>query len=143
MARPIIDEGLWSIMEPLFPPPKPRRKKHSDRKPVENRKCLTGILVVLRTGIPWEDLPLEMGCGSGMTCWRRLRDWRKAGIRDKLQQVLLDKLNAADQLDGNRASADSSSVRAVGKGGRRGRIRPIDDVLGLNTISSWRDKESR
>jgi transposase len=138
MARPIIDDELWAIIEPLLPKPKPRRKRYPGRKPVEPRNCLTGILFVLRTGIPWEDLPLEMGCGSGMTCWRRLRDWQKAGVWEKLQDVLLAKLNAADRLDWSRAAADSSSVRAVGKGGRRGRIRRIDDVLGLNTI--WSSK---
>jgi transposase len=135
MARAIIDDELWAIVEPLLPPAKRRRKRYPGRKPVEPRRCLTGILFVLRTGIPWEDLPLEMGCGSGMTCWRRLRDWQKAGVWSKLHEVLLAKLNGAEQLDWSRASTDSSSIRAVGKGGRRGRIRPIDDVLGLNTIS--------
>lgn len=143
MARPILDDELWAIIEPLLPPPKARRSRNPGRRPVESRKCLTGILFVLRTGIPWEDLPLEMGCGSGMTCWRRLRDWHQAGVWDKLHQVLLAKLNGADRLDWERASADSSSIRAVGKGGRRGRIRPIDDVLGLNTISWSKGKGSR
>ena len=143
MARPIVEDELWAIIKPLLPPPKPRRRRYPGRKPVENRRCLTGILFVLRTGIPWEDLPLELGCGSGMTCWRRLRDWHKAGVWDKLHQILLNKLNGADRIDWKRASADSSSIRAVGKGGRRGRIRPIDDVLGLNTIWSSRGRASR
>lgn len=61
-------------------------------RPVDNRKALTGILFVLKTGIAWEDLPQEMGCGSGMTCWRRLRDWQAAGVWQALHELLLAKL---------------------------------------------------
>jgi transposase len=87
---------------------------------VEDRKALTGILFVLKTGIPWEDLPCEMGCGCGMTCWRRLRDWQAEGTWGKIHKVLLDRLNAADQLDWSRAIIDSSSVRAAYGGERTG-----------------------
>ena len=79
MAKPILDDVLWELIGPLLPPPKPRRRRHPGRKPIPQRAALTGILYVLRTGIPWEYLPQEMGCGSGMTCWRRLRDWQEAG----------------------------------------------------------------
>ena len=79
MAKPILDESLWQLIEPVLPLPKPRRKKYPGRKPISNRQALTGILFVLKTGIPWEYLPQELGCGSGMTCWRRLRDWQEAG----------------------------------------------------------------
>ena len=50
---------------------------------------------VLKTGIDWEDLPAELGCGSGKTWWRRLRDWQKAGVREKIHKVLLSKLRQA------------------------------------------------
>jgi len=87
MARPLVSDELWSLIEPLLPkwPPRPK----GGRPPVEDRKALTGILFVLKTGIPWELLPMEMGCGSGMTCWRRLRDWHKAGVWDRLHRILL------------------------------------------------------
>jgi transposase len=90
---------------------------------VPDRAALAGILFVLRSGIPWEMLPLEMGCGSGMTCWRRLRDWQKAGVWQKLHQVLLSRLDKANLIDWSRASVDSVSVRAKGakKGGLRAR----------------------
>ena len=74
MARPVVNDDLWALMEPLLPPRKPRRHQYPGRKPIERRKALTGILFLLKNGIPWEMLPQEMGCGSGMTCWRRLRD---------------------------------------------------------------------
>ena len=117
MARPIVDDRLWKLIEPLFPVKK-RRFRYPGRKPLDNRATLTGILFVLKTGIPWEDLPQEMGCGSGMTCWRRLRDWRKAGVWSKIHQVLLRELREADQIDWSRAVVDSSSIRAVFGGPR-------------------------
>ena len=83
-----------------------------------DRAALTGILFVLRSGIPWEMLPQEMGCGCGMTCWRRLREWQEAGVWEKLHRVLLDRLREADQIDWSRAVVDSSSVRAP-LGGRK------------------------
>jgi len=116
MAKPLLTDELWEIVELLLPPPKPRPK--GGRPPMPNRNALTGILFVLKTGIPWEDLPQEMGCGSGMTCWRRLHDWQEAGVWDKLHRVLLDRLRSADQIDWSRAVVDSASVRAV-FGGRK------------------------
>jgi transposase len=77
-----------------------------------DRLVLQGILFVLYTGIGWEDLPQELGFGSGMTCWRRLRDWAEAGVFDQLHQVLLAKLNAAGRIDWSRACVDASHVRA-------------------------------
>jgi transposase len=116
MAKPILEDSLWQLVEPILPPPKPRRKKYPGHKPISNRQALTGILFVLKTGIPWEYLPQELGCGSGMTCWRRLRDWQEAGVWDKLHQLVLSLLQEQGVLDWSRAVADSSSVRAVGAG---------------------------
>ena len=114
MAKPVLDDELWKLIEPFLPPPKPRRFRYPGRKPVPNRAALTGILFVLKTGIPWEYLPKEMCCGSGMTCWRRLRDWQIAGLWDKIHRVLLDRLRKADEIDFSRVVVDSGSVRAVG-----------------------------
>ncbi len=123
MAKPILDEELWQLIEPVPPPLQPRRKKHPGRKPLSHRQALTGILFVLKTGIPWEYLPQELGCGSGMTCWRRLRDWQKAGAWEKLHQLLLQKLQTQGVLDWSVAVADSSSVRAVGAGKKQAQAR--------------------
>lgn len=76
----IVSDGLWARIEPLLPVV-PRRADHPGRKRLDDRKVLCGILFVLYTGIPWEFLPQELGSGSGMTCWRRLRDWHQAGDR--------------------------------------------------------------
>ncbi len=99
MAKPLLDDDLWNLLEPLLPAPKPRRSRYPGRKPISNRRTLTGILFVLKTGIPWEDLPQELGCGSGMTCWRRLRDWQAAGVWQRMHETLLAKLQASDQID--------------------------------------------
>ena len=116
MAAPLVPDDLWAIIEPLLPPPPPRRFRYPGRKRTPDRACLTGILFVLKTGIPWEHLPQEMGCGSGMTCWRRLEEWHLAGVWEELHAVLLDRLRGADLLDWSRAIVDSSSVRSVGAG---------------------------
>jgi transposase len=124
MAKPLIDDDLWAVIEPLLPAPKPRRFRYPGRKPVENRRALTGIVFVLKTGIGWEDLPQEMGCGSGMTCWRRLQEWQAAGVWQRLHEALLARLQGADQIDWSRAVVDSAPLRAL-KGGRKpGRIPP-------------------
>ncbi|HET7056198.1 MAG TPA: IS5 family transposase [Thermomicrobiales bacterium] len=110
MSKLLLPDELWAIIEPLLPsePPKPR----GGRPRVPDRAALTGILFVLRSGIPWELLPPEMGCGSGVTCWRRLRDWQQAGVWDRLHRALLDRLGAADLIDWSRAALDSASVSA-------------------------------
>jgi transposase len=113
MAKPLVSDGLWERIEPLLPRVE-RRYRYPGRKRVPDRQALTGILFVLKTGMPWEDLPQEMGCGSGMTCWRRLRDWNEAGVWERLHQVLLDELQDAGALDWSRAVVDSSHVRAKG-----------------------------
>lgn len=118
MAKPLVSDELWTIIEPHLPI-KPRKKRNPGRKPVPHRDCLTGILFVLMTGIQWEMLPQEMGCGCGMTCWRRLRDWQKAGVWHTVHRILLNQLRKADQIDFSRAAVDSATVRAVGAGEKR------------------------
>lgn len=133
MAKPILDDELWEIIEPLIPKKK-RRFRYPGRKPVSDRAALTGILFVLKTGIAWEDLPQEMGCGSGMTCWRRLRDWQKGGVWDKMHHTLLNKLRQADQIDFSRAIVDSASVRAVFGGRKPGQTLQTGVKTALSTM---------
>jgi transposase len=113
MASPLVPDELWEVVEPLIPKVE-RRHRYPGRKRVPDRQTLTGILFVLKTGIPWEDLPQEMGCGSGVTCWRRLRAWQQQDVWQRLHEALLAKLNAAGEIDWQRAAVDSSHVRAFG-----------------------------
>ena len=117
MAKALLSDELWEVIGPLLPPEPPKPK--GGRPRISNRAALTGILFVLKTGLQWEMLPQEMGCGSGMTCWRRLRDWQEAGVWEKIHKLLLDKLNEAGEIGWSRACVDSATVPA--KGVKRGR----------------------
>jgi transposase len=131
MAKALVSDELWEVIEPLLPeePPKP----NGGRPRIDDRAALTGILFVLKSGIPWEMLPQEMGCGSGMTCWRRLKEWHEAGVWERLHQRLLDRLGEADQIDWERASLDSASVAAPG-GARENR--PESDGQGQTGLKA-------
>jgi transposase len=131
MAKELVSDGLWIICEPIIPRLKKSRK--GGRPPVGNREALTGILFVLKTGIAWEDLPKEMGCGSGMTCWRRLVAWQKAGVWDKLHHILLEEVQRADQIDWSRAIVDSAALKAVMGGKKPARIPRIAAGAAANT----------
>ncbi|MFF3907850.1 IS5 family transposase [Streptomyces sp. NPDC001848] len=120
----IVSDELWARIQPLLPVV-PRRTDHPGRKRLDDRKVLSGILFVLYTGIPWEFLPQELGFGSGMTCWRRLRDWNEAGVWQRLHESLLAELNAVGALDWARAVIDGSHVRAL-KGGPNPGLSPVD-----------------
>ncbi|MFE3000842.1 transposase [Nocardia sp. NPDC059246] len=78
-----MDDRLWAVIEPLLPV-KPARTPGPPQ--MDSRRVLQGILFVLITGIGWEDLPQELGFGSGMTCWRGLRDWQAAGAFEQIHQ---------------------------------------------------------
>ena len=110
MAKPLLDDVLWNQIQVLIPAPKPRRSRYPGRKPIDDRKALTGILFVLKMGIPWEDLPQEMGCGSGMTCWRRLQLWHQAGAWQYIQQQLMVQWRGAEHVDWSRAAHDSAPM---------------------------------
>jgi transposase len=121
-ASSLVPDELWEAIESLLPkePPKPR----GGRPRVCERAALGGIVFVLRTGCPWRLLPKELGCGSGTTCWRRLRDWQEAGVWQKLHERLLNWLGDEAAIDWSRASVDSLSVRA-----KRGASRSVPTRL--------------
>jgi transposase len=111
-----LSDALWERIEPLLPPQKPRRFRFPGRKPLDRRKILTRIIFVLKTGIPWEELPQEMGCGCGMTCLNYLKAWQRAGVWPRLHHILLAELREADRMDWSRAAVDSTHARALGGG---------------------------
>ncbi len=123
MAKLWLDEELWSVIEPLLPPEKVVGPQ-GGHPWVPHRPALKVILYVLKSGIAWEDVPKEMGC-SGVTAWRRLRDWQQQGVWEKLHREMLNRLGAKGRIDWSRASIDGSSVPAPKGGPRRGRTRRI------------------
>ena len=141
MAKPLLTDELWERIKPLLPPVK--RNPKGGRPRVPDRLALTGILFVARTGTAWELLPPELGCGSGMTCWRRLRDWQVAGVWQKVWKALLDELGLADKIDWSKAVVDSSSVRALFGGRKLAPIPRIAAKTGRKGMSSATAKASR
>jgi transposase len=132
MAALLVSDALWRLIEPLLPIqlPKPR----GGRPRLTDRACLAGIIFVLRSGIPWGMLPKKLDCGSGMTCWRRLRDWQQDGIWDLIHFALLNWLSWEGQIDWSCAVVDSCSVRAVFGGCKLGQIRQIELNVGASGI---------
>ncbi|MGV9565083.1 IS5 family transposase [Streptomyces sp. NPDC003480] len=121
-TRPwIVNDDLGALIEPLLPP---WPERSPGPRPVDDRLCLQGILYVLYNDVAWQLLPLELGFGSGQTCWRRLERWQQAGVFDQLHRILLAELNAAGELDWSRACVDGSHIRA--KGGADTGPSPVD-----------------
>ena len=142
--KPLVDDALWAVVEPILPRERKMGKK-GGRPRVSNRQVFTGILFVLRTGLPWQLLPLEMGCGSGSTCWRRFRQWTRQGRWKRLHAALLQELAWADEIDWSRAAIDSSTVAAKRGAMSPARIRRTRAVRAASAIlwstpkvSPWR-----
>jgi transposase len=137
----LVPDELWEEIRRVLPPAKPRRKRHPGRKPMDPRRALVGILFVLKSGIPWEMLPQEMGCGSGMSCWRYLHAWQRAGVWKEIPKVLLSKLRGSNKIDFSRAVIDSSSVRATLGGTKRGQTLQTAEKRARNITSSPKLRE--
>ncbi len=147
MTQALVDDGLCTQIEPLLPTRRPRNRQYAGRKPIPDRAVLTGILFVLRSGIPWNMLPREMECGSGTTCWRRLVRWQRAGVWKRLHAVLLAELRRRGQLDVARTLVDSSSLRALRGGKKLDRtlpiaVRPGRNITFLPTRTGFRSSRS-
>ena len=133
MAKPLLPDELWVKIESELPPEPPKPKGGRPRVP--DRARLTGMVFVLKRGIPWGLLPREMGCGSGRTCWRRLRDWQAAGVWYRLHPKLLDRLGEANRIGWSRAAVASASVPAKRGAPARGRTRPTGASAAPSTTS--------
>jgi transposase len=110
--KTLVTDALWERLQPLLPAPPQRRFRFPGRKPIEYRQVLTGILFVLKTGMAWDDLPAELGCGCGKTCHHYLQVWQQTGVWQQLHALLLTELNGDDQIDWSRALIDASFAKA-------------------------------
>lgn len=132
MSQRLIDDALWARIAPLIPARRRGKGHRAGRRRHPDRAVLTGILFVLRSGLPWKMLPLEMGCGSGSTCRRRLLAWQRAGVWRRIHLALLTELRRRGQLDLERAIVDSASLRAPRGGKKLDRTQPIAVRTGRN-----------
>jgi transposase len=130
----LVSDGLWERIEPLLPR-RQRRFRYPGRRPLDDRGVLGGILFVLHTGVAWEHLPKELGFGSGMTCWRRLRLWQEAGVWERLHVLLLGELHAGGEIDWSRVVCDSSQIQAKRGATRSARVRSTGAVRAPSTTS--------
>lgn len=139
--RPLVTDALWELVGPLLP--RRRAQPKGGRPWVDDRAALNGILYVLRSGMPWRMLPTELGYGSGVTCWRRLREWQRRGAWRRLHQAMLERLAAAGQIDWTRASLDSRSLAAKKGEPPSARIRLTRASQAASTTSSSTARASR
>ena len=134
MAKPLLPDELWELVEPLLPRHESSPKGGHPR--LGDRVCLTGLLFVLKTGIPWEDFPQEMGC-CGMTLLNRLREWQKAGVWQRVHELLRARLREADLIDFSRVGVDASFIRAMRRGKKRAAAPWTAANAGPSTTWSW------
>ena len=106
-----LTDAQWELIAPLFPPPTRRGRHRAD-----DRRTLNGILWILRSGARWQDLPREYG--SDTTCHRRLQDWQKEGVWERIWLVFLKSLDEDGKLDWSRAFLDGTFAPAK-KGARQ------------------------
>ena len=128
----VVSDELWGLVEPLLPR-RERRFRYPGRKRFPDREALCGILFVLHTGIAWQQLPAELGFGSGVTCWRRLDEWQRAGVWEQLHALLLTRLRAAGEIEWSRAVVDSSQIQAKKGAPKRARARSTGAVRAPST----------
>ncbi len=139
--KPLVTDELWAVVAPLLP--RRRAQPRGGRPWVDDRATLNGVLYVLRTGIAWRYLPTELGWGSGVTCWRRLREWQRRGVWRKLHRAMLDRLAAAGRIDWTRAALDSRSLPANRGAPPSARTRPTRASRAASTTSSSTGRASR
>jgi hypothetical protein len=83
---------------------------------------------VLHAGIAWTHLPQELRVGSGVTCRRRLDEWQRAGVWERLHAELLARLRSLTGSNRNDAQRSIEAVPAVAGLPGRPRRRPASLV---------------
>jgi len=121
VAEDLVPDDLWAEVKDLIPPHPPQPRGGTAWK--DDRACLRGIVFVLRSGTPWPLFPAAAFGVSGVTCWRRLRCWTRAGVWAAMHAKVLASLAAAGGVDRSIGTVDSQAVRAVFGGRTPGRTR--------------------
>ena len=107
-TRRMLSDEQWDRVASHLPkhPPSPK----GGRPRVDDRDCLEGILWLLRTGSPWQAIPVDLPSGS--TCWRRLQEWAGEDVLEALHAILIQELGDLGELDLEELLADATFVRA-------------------------------
>ena len=121
----VVSDELWELVEPLLPKGERRFSLSGSASGCRIGRRCAGILFVLHTGIAWRHLPQELGFGSGITCWRRLDEWQRAGVWERLHALLLDAA-ARGRRDRMVARGRRLQPRAGEKGGSETGPSPVD-----------------
>ncbi|WP_437222573.1 IS5 family transposase [Planctomicrobium sp. SH661] len=105
-----LTDAQWEKIKDLLP----GKPGDPGRTGVDNRLFVDAVVFVLKTGIPWADLPERFGNWNSI--WRRFDRWSAKGVWEKLSKALSDP-------DLTELHLDSSSIKAhpVASTGRRQR----------------------
>lgn len=108
LPQPQLTDEQWLLISDVFPVPvtDPR----GGRPRTDARRCLEGILWVLRSGARWKDLPRSFP--SYVTCWRRFVEWSRAGLWDQAWCRLIDQLDRESKVDWKEGFADGTFASA-------------------------------
>lgn len=132
-----VSDALWERVERVLPEPKPRRFRYPGRRPADDRACLEGIVYVLTSGLPWRTVPRHEGRPCASACYARFQAWTKAGVWDRLHQVLIDELARQGRVDMSRALVDSTLVVAKKGASCSAKARTTGAGRAASAISSW------
>ncbi len=105
-----LSDEAWKALDPHLPHGKPGKPR------VDDRRVISGILFVLKTGCRWRDVPPEYGPST--TIYNRYNRWSQ---RDIWQRAFA-KMAAAGEVP-DELSLDSSHVKAhrSASGAKRGK----------------------
>ena len=109
--RSDLTDRAWKRLQPLLPAAAVTGRPRSDE-----REVLNGILYVLQTGCAWEDLPHDIEAHP-KTCQRRLLDYQRAGIWQRLWRDVLREAAHHRKLNLTNCYHDASVIKS--KRGRR------------------------
>jgi transposase len=100
-----LSDLQWEYIKPLLPEPAKTGRPRAD-----DRRTIDAILFVLKTGIPWNDLPSEYG--DDVTAWRRLKRWEKEGVWKRIMDALIKDGYSKGRLQLDSLSIDSTTIPA-------------------------------
>jgi transposase len=115
--RYCLSDSDWERIEPLLP--KPKHKVVSGRPPMDNRKAMTAVLYVLRTGCQWKALPRSLGAAS--TVHLRFRQWVEANVFKKMWKAGLLEMEEKKELDWTWQCMDGAMTKAPLGGEKTGK----------------------